>query len=60
MMAYLEMQAANDATEMIAYVEHEVSCPFCEESNWLSVSVDDGGTHYICGKCHEEWVVVKG
>jgi hypothetical protein len=59
MMAYLEMNASNDISEPIAYVEYEVSCPFCEESNWLSISFDDGGAHYICGKCSEEWMVVK-
>ena len=60
MMAYLEMQAIDDAAEPVAFLEHEVSCPFCEECSWLSVSVDDDGSHYICGKCDESWTVVQG
>lgn len=58
MMAYLEMQESTDAAEVVAYVEHEVYCPFCEECSWLSVSVDFDGCHYTCGKCSGEWSVV--
>ena len=58
MMAYLEMVSNEDATENIAYVEHEVCCPFCESNNFLSIEVCEDGSYYRCGLCREEWSVV--
>jgi len=57
MMAFAELVSTDEAPEAASYIEHEVSCPFCEDSNWLSVSVDEFGTLYKCAVCKEEWAV---
>lgn len=55
------MEAAHvfDAPETFAYIEHEVSCPYCE-GHMLGTLEDSSSTYYICGTCGNDWVVLEG
>jgi len=46
-----------EAPETFAYIEHEVTCPFCE-GTMLSVVPEEGGTYYRCGDCENDWTVL--
>jgi len=46
-----------EAPEQMAYLEHEVSCPFCE-STMLCIIMDENSTYYKCGYCENDWAVL--
>ena len=46
-----------EAPEQLAYVEHEVSCPFCE-STAMCVVLEENSTYYRCAHCGNDWTVL--
>lgn len=58
MMAFLELNESVEAVEGFDYIEHELSCPFCEEAGGLEVLDNIGEFYYKCVKCGNDWVVI--
>jgi len=48
-----------DAPEPNAFIEYEMSCPFCEE-NMLGIVIEGGSAYYKCGSCGNMWTVLGG
>jgi len=49
-------QMVLEQPEILAFIEHEVSCPFCE-SNAMCIIHEDDGSYYKCGVCANDWTV---
>ena len=46
-----------EPTETMAYIEHEITCPFCG-SNMMGVSIEENYSYYKCGLCGNDWSVL--
>jgi len=47
----------NEACEPFAYIEHELTCPFCDE-NMIGLVIENGSEYYRCGTCENDWSVL--
>jgi len=48
-----------DTPEVMAFIEHEITCPFCG-SNMMGVTIAEDYSYYKCGSCGNDWTVLEG